>query len=159
MQISSELASLFNQQVSNEQANAHLYEQVACWCRLRGLKNLAAMFAKQADEERGHHKKMLGYLEEVNAEVVIPPTEAKPHGWGSCNEVAQTFIEAEMQTTEAINEMMRLAMSEEDYSAQDFLQPFCQEQSEEVTTAQRFMAAVMASGGNLLLLDHWAEED
>lgn len=156
MQVSEELARLLNQQVSNEQGNAHLYEQVACWLRIRGLRHIAKMFAKQAEEERGHAKKLLGYLEEVNAEVVIPSVEAKSYGWDGCEAVAQLYIEAEVQTTLDLIRIMDVAMRENDYSSQDFLQPMLREQSEEVTTAERFKAAVMSAGGNLILLDLWS---
>ena len=153
MQISETLGSLFNQQAANEIGNANVYEQLASWCGIRGLKRISALFTAQANDERSHSMKFVKYLDDANCQLDIQDIPRTIPIWESCDDIAMARLELEMRTTQEIQDMYLLAVKENDFAAQSFLDWFAKEQVDEVTESERFLSIVKESNGNYLLLD------
>jgi bacterioferritin B len=152
MLISKDLTAAFNEEIGLEMFASHQYLNIASYFQETGLRKLAAMFFKQADEERGHGVKFLHYLDAVGGAVEIPAIKAPKATFRSVEEAVQLSLDWELEVTRRINAMMALAIEQRDYAAQDFLRWFVTEQVEEVSTMDNLLKVVKAAGDRSLLV-------
>jgi ferritin len=152
MLISKELNAAFNDEIGLELFASNQYLNMAAYFEGLPLKKLAAMFAKQADEERGHALKFVKYLNDVGGTVVIPAIAAPKPTFASVEEVIQSALDWEAEVTNRINAMMTLAVEQKDYAAQDFLRWFVTEQVEEMSTMDNLLKIVKAAGERSLIV-------
>ena len=152
MIISDKLSSLLQTQVSNEMRNRLAYKAMSSWAHIRGLKGIAKYFEDQAEDELGHHNKFLSYLAEANVQIQLPPIPVT-ESYMDCESIARAYTEIEARTTDEIDAMWEVAISDKDYGTQDFLQWFSREQVSEMAEAERFVNLVMMANGDLIKLD------
>jgi bacterioferritin B len=152
MFISKELNAAFNDEIGLELFASNQYLNMAAYLEGVPLKKLAGMFAKQADEERGHALKFVKYLNDVGGAVVIPAVAAPQATFKSVEEVIQKSLKWEIEVTNRINAMMAMAIAQKDYAAQDFLRWFVTEQIEEMSTMDNLLKVVKAAGERSLIM-------
>jgi ferritin len=152
MLISKKLNAAFNEEIGLELFASNQYLNMSAYLEGQTLKTLAKMFAKQADEERGHGLKFVKYLIDVGGAVVIPAVPAPQAKFKSVEEVVQKSLEWEIEVTNRVNAMMTMAIAEKDYAAQDFLRWFVTEQVEEVSTMENLLKVVQAAGERSLIM-------
>jgi bacterioferritin B len=152
MLISKELNAAFNEEVGLELFASNQYLNIASYFAALGLKKLAGMFAKQAEEERAHAIKFVRYVDDVGGSVAIPAVQAPQYAFASVEEAVALALQWELEVTARINAMMTLAVEQKDYAAQDFLRWFVTEQVEEVSTMENLLKVVRASGERSLLM-------
>jgi len=152
MIISETLSSLLQSQVSNEMRNRLAYKAMSSWANVCGLKRIAKYFDDQAEDELGHHNKLLSYLAEANVQIQIPPIPATAT-YQDCESIAKAYLEIEAGTTDEIDAMWDVAVSDKDWGTQDFLQGLSREQVSEMSEAERFANLVMMANGDLIKLD------
>ncbi len=152
MLISKALAAAFNEEIGLEMYASHQYITIAAYFQGLGLRKLAGMFYKQADEERGHGMKFVHYLDDVGGPVEVPTIKAPQASFKSVEDAVQLSLNWELEVTRRINEMMTQAIAEKDHAAQDFLRWFVTEQVEEVSTMDNLLKVVKAAGDRSLLV-------
>jgi bacterioferritin B len=152
MLISKPLNAAFNEEIGLELFASNQYLNMSAFLEAQPLKKLAAMFAKQADEERGHALKFVKYLNDVGGTVIIPAIAAPAYSFKSVEEVIQKSLEWEIEVTNRVNAMMTMAIEQKDYAAQDFLRWFVTEQVEEVSTMDNLLKIVKAAGDRSLIM-------
>jgi bacterioferritin B len=152
MLISKELNAAFNEEIGLELFASNQYLNMAAYFETLPLKKLAGLFAKQADEERGHALKFVKYLNDVGGTVVIPAIAAPTPTFKSVEEVIKVSLDWEIEVTNRVNAMMTLAIEQKDYAAQDFLRWFVTEQVEEVSTMDNLLKIVKAAGERSLVV-------
>jgi bacterioferritin B len=152
MLISKKLNAAFNEEIGLELFASNQYLNMAAYLEGQTLKKLAAMFVKQADEERGHALKFVKYLNDVGGTVVIPAVPAPQAKFKSVEEVVQTSLDWETEVTNRVNALMAMAIAEKDYAAQDFLRWFVTEQVEEMNTMDNLLKVVRAAGERSLIM-------
>jgi ferritin len=152
MLISKELNASFNEEIGLELFASNQYLNMAAFLDGLPLKKLGAMFAKQADEERGHALKFVKYLTDVGGTVKIPAIDAPKATFKSVEEVIQKSLDWETEVTNRINAMMTMAIAQRDYAAQDFLRWFVTEQIEEMSTMDNLLKVVKAAGERSLIM-------
>jgi bacterioferritin B len=152
MLISKELNAAFNDEIGLELFASNQYLNMAAYLEGLPLKKLAGMFAKQAEEERGHALKFVKYLNDVGGAVVIPAIAAPKPTYATVEEVIQESLKWETEVTNRINAMMTLAVTQKDYAAQDFLRWFVTEQVEEMATFDNLLKVVKAAGERSLIM-------
>ncbi len=153
MLINDKIAAAFNQQVGYELGNSNQYLAVAAYFEGQSLKGLAKMFFKQADEERGHAMKFVKFILDAGGQVMIPAIAAVQNDFKSAEAAAQLALDAEVRTTNQINDLVALTIAEKNYAAQNFLQWFVNEQVEEVSSAQTHLAVIQRAGSNILMVE------
>lgn len=153
MLINDKIAAAFNQQVGNELGNSNQYLAVAAYFEGQNLKGLAKMFFKQADEERAHAMKFVKFILDAGGKVMIPAIAAVQNDFKSAEAAAQLALDAEVRTTNQINDLVALTIAEKNYAAQNFLQWFVNEQVEEVSSAQTHLAVIQRAGSNILMVE------
>ena len=152
MLISKELAKAFNAQIGHEFGASMQYLSIAAHFTQRGLTLLAKLFEEQAEEEKLHAMKFVKYVQDTKGGLHIPAIPAPKQAFGSAEEAVQAALNWEIEVTRQITALMDLAVKQNDYLAQSFLQWFIDEQLEEVVKMERMLSVVKQSGERNLLM-------
>lgn len=150
--IGKELAEAFNQQIGHELGASMQYISIAAHFESRQLKLLAKMFFDQSDEERQHAMKFVKYLLDTKGALKIPAIPAAQTTFASAEDAVQAALNWEHKVTDQITALMDLAVKQNDYLAQSFLQWFVDEQLEEVVKMDRLLSIIKQSGERNLLM-------
>jgi ferritin len=151
--LSDKLQTAFNAQVGHEFANSIQYIAIANYFEGESLQGLAKLFTKQAAEEHEHAMKFTQFLLETGCKVVIPALPAPQNEFASAEAAAQLALDAEIRTTNQINDLLTLALAEKNYAAQNFLQWFVAEQVEEIASATTNLDIIKKAGPNVLMVE------
>jgi bacterioferritin B len=151
--LSNKIQAAFNTQVGQEFSNSIAYIAVANYFKSENLNGLAKMFYKQAAEEHAHAMKFTEFLLDTGCAVKIPAIAAPQNEFASAEAAAQLALDAEIRTTNQINDLLTLALAEKDYAAQNFLQWFVNEQVEEIATASANLDVIKKAGPNVLMVE------
>ena len=152
MLISPKLAKAFNEQIGHEFGASMQYIAIAAHFRSRQLTLLAKLFEDQADEEKQHGMKFVKYVQDTKGGLHIPAIPAPKAGFTTAEDAVQAALNWEQEVTRQITSLMDLAVKENDYLAQSFLQWFIDEQLEEVVKMDRMLSVIKSSGEKNLLM-------
>jgi len=155
MLISEKLSKKMNEQIGNELGASNQYLNIAAHFDSEALPELANFFYLQADEEREHALKFLHYLVEAGASVAIPAVAAPQSAITSAVHAFQLSLDWEMEVTSQINNLMRIAVEENDFISQEFLRWFVSEQLEEVSSMEELLQVVKRAGDNLFHVENY----
>ncbi|MCS7064362.1 MAG: ferritin [Methylacidiphilales bacterium] len=156
MLTSSQVLDLLNQQIGNEFSASLQYTAIAAHFEAEALPELAAFFYKQSDEERGHAYKFLKYVIDVGGRAAIPAIPAPICQFQFAEQAIALSLQREKEVTQQIHHILRVAISESDYTTQNFLQWFIEEQLEEVATMDHLLKVVQRAGeGGLLHVEQY----
>jgi bacterioferritin B len=150
--ISRELANAFNEQIGHEFGASMQYISIAAHFQQRKLQLLAKLFFEQADEEKAHAMKFVKYLLDTKADLKIPSIPAPSPTFASAEAAVQAALKWEQEVTRQITALMDLAVKQNDYLAQSFLQWFIDEQLEEVVKMDQLLTIIQQSGERNLLM-------
>lgn len=152
MLISAKLAKAFNEQIGNEFGASLQYMSIAAHFQNRQLTLLAKLFFAQAEEERAHAQKFVQYLLDTKGSLRIPAIAAPKPEFASAEAAVAAALEWEHEVTRQVTALMDIAVKENDYLAQSFLQWFVDEQLEEVVKMDRLLSVIKQSGEKNLLM-------
>jgi len=150
--ISRELARAFNEQIGHEFGASMQYVSIAAHFSQRQLQLLAKLFFDQAEEERQHAMKFVRYLLDTKADLQIPAIPPPTPTFASAEDAVGAALKWEQEVTRQITALMDLAVKQNDYLAQSFLQWFIDEQLEEVVKMDRLLSIIKQSGERNLLM-------
>lgn len=129
--ISTKIQKLLNEQMKNELYSAYFYMGMYNWFHQRDLMGFAHWFSIQVKEERDHALRIRDYILRVDGEPELLPIEAPDQRFQSVADILQRTLAHEQFVTSKINELMDVAVSENDYKTILFLQWYIVEQTEE----------------------------
>jgi ferritin len=152
MLISVELANAINEQIGHEFGASLQYVSIAGYFDQEQLKLLAKLFFDQADEEKDHALKFAHYVLDTGGALQIPAVPAPKPTFASAEEAVEAALNWEREVTGQINRLMDLAVSQNDYLAQSFLQWFIDEQLEEITKMDQLLSVIRRAGEKNLLM-------
>ena len=152
MLISETLAKAINAQIGHELGASLQYTSIAAHFQQRHLSLLAKLFFAQADEEREHAQKFIKYLLDTKAPLRIPAIPAPQPEFDTAEAAVAAALQWERNVTKQITTLMDIAVKENDYLAQSFLQWFIDEQLEEVVKMDRLLGVIKQSGEKNLLM-------
>ena len=145
-----------NGQVVEEFTATTQYIAISLYFEQETLPELAKYFHAQALEEHEHAMKLLRYITEAGNKPVVPATKAVKNDFSAAEEAVQLALDQEMKVTRQINDLVDLAIKENDHLTRQFLQWFVTEQLEEVSTMSDLLSVVKRAGeGNLLLVEDY----
>jgi ferritin len=154
MLISKELEAAMNAQVGREFGASLQYINIASYFDADSLPQLAAFFYRQAEEEKEHAMKFVHYIVDAGGQVRVPNVDEPKYDFQSAKEAVQAALNWEVEVTKQINDLMDLAIEQNDHIGQDFLRWFVTEQLEEVSTMDTLLTVVDRAGSNML----WVED-
>ncbi|ADD27682.1 ferritin [Meiothermus ruber] len=146
--ISSKLAQKLQEQVGHELGAHQQYLAIGTYFAQQNLDKWAALFYQQAAEEKEHAMKIVRFLTDVGEVVHFPAIPAASTGFKSAADAVAQALKWERTVTEQFQTMAKIALAEGDYVGFQFLQWFLEEQVEEVSSMEKYLALV-ESGINL----------
>jgi ferritin len=156
MLISKKMNESMNAQIGNELLASNQYVAIAVYFDEEGLPTLAKHFYRQASEERVHAMRIVRFLVDADAKVVIPSVAAPKPAFKSAAEAVQLSYDHEMRVTKQINALMDLAIKENDHLSKNELEWFIKEQREEVSSMDTLLRMVRRAGeGGLLFVENY----
>jgi bacterioferritin B len=123
-----------NDQIGRELNAAHQYTAVAAYYDRETFPRLAKFFFDQAEEERGHAMKMVGYLRDTGADLRLGEIRAPRTSFADHVEPISLALEHERKVTVSISGLFEIARETNDYASESFMQWFVDEQVEEEAT-------------------------
>lgn len=159
--ISSKMASALNAQIELEGYASNLYLAMSAWCDSQGLNGCKEFMRRQSDEEREHMLRIVDYLHTVDGTVEIPKTDKPPVEWDSVSSMFEMVFAHEQKVTKAIFNLVELAQNEKDFSADNFLQWYIEEQREEEDLMRNILDKIKLIGdtnSSLYYIDKEVEE-
>ncbi|MCC7119329.1 MAG: ferritin [Anaerolineales bacterium] len=164
MLISQKLNQFINQQIANEYGASLQYLSIAGYFQTQKLSLLSKLFFEQADEEKEHALKFVHYVLDTQGALEIPAVAAPKPTFASAEEAVAAALTWEKEVTAQIKNLMDLAVADNDYLAQNFLQWYIDEQLEEINKMDQLLSVVRRAGEkNLLMVEaylvHTAKAD
>ncbi|MEG9226337.1 ferritin [Aeromicrobium sp. Sec7.5] len=157
---SSAFVARLNEQLGYEFGAHQQYVAIAAYYDALTMPQMAALFYKQATEERDHAMMMVQYLLDADAEIRIPALEAPEMSFADVIAPVKLALDQEKRVTDQINELTRIARDENDFASDQFMQWFVKEQVEEVAKMGDLLAVVTRSASDYERIEDWvARED
>ncbi|MBU1078593.1 MAG: ferritin [Spirochaetes bacterium] len=135
MVINKKIQEAINKQINRELYSSYLYLSMASYFEAIGLKGFGTWMKVQAKEEVAHAMKFYSYLFERAGKVTLLDVEAPPATWKSPLDAFKNAYEHEKKVTEMIDNIMKIARTENDYATETMLGWFIDEQVEEEASA------------------------
>lgn len=154
--ISKKLQDAINYQINRELYSEYYYLSMASYFNSIGLSGFENFFLVQVEEERFHAMKMYNFLNERGARVFLQAIEAPKTEFKSPLEVFELAYEHEKLVSKLINDLMDLAIKENDHAAKNHLDWFVEEQVEEEASMDGILnklKLINGEGHGLLMLD------
>ena len=153
---SKKLEKAFNEQINAEIHSYYLYLSMSAWFSSKGYDGMAGWMKEQSQEEMTHAMKFYDYINERGGTVKLTTIEGPKTTFKSPLEIYKAALAHEEYITGRINKLYKMAVAEEDFAAQSFLNWFVDEQVEEEATAQAVvdqMMMVKDHPGGLFMMD------
>ena len=154
--ISEKMVNAINEQINKELYSAYLYMSMQAWFADESLDGMANWMDAQAQEEHFHAMKFFNFLVERGARVILKTIDCPQVDFDSPLQIFEMALEHERFVTASINELMDLAIKENDHATRSFLQWFIDEQVEEeasVDTVVSMLKRVGEHGHGILMID------
>ena len=156
MKLSENLNEVLNEQAGKEIFNQRKYMLLYSYFDALRLTNIAKMFLGQADEEYGHYKKIIEYLNtrlggrHYPVEIEIPNLQIN-----SPKECGQIFLDAELETTQSLEEIADMIYDSKSYIDVPFIQEMLGYQLIEEDEAEEFMLKINGVSDMVLFDATW----
>ena len=152
--LSENLVKAFNAQINAEMWSSNLYLSMSVYFAQNGYDGMASWMRAQSKEELDHAYEMIDFVIKRNGNVEIGQINVVPTAWGSVLEVFEHVYQHECHVSKLIDDLLDVAIKENDKAAQNFINEFVDEQVEEESTAQTIVDRIkMMNGHNLIYLD------
>ncbi|MDD6056191.1 MAG: ferritin [Helicobacteraceae bacterium] len=146
--ISANIVKLLNEQIAEEMYAANLYLSMSSWCFMKGYDGAGEFLFTHADEELGHAKKLITYLNETDCKVEIAAISKPDCEFGSLAEVFEKTYAHEQKITSLINNLVDSTLQSKDYGTFNFLQWYVNEQHEEEALFRGIVDKIKILGSN-----------
>ncbi len=146
----------FNDHLNAEFFSSYLYLSMANYFAAASLEGMSAWMRIQTDEERLHAMKFIDYMNDRNRRVKLEKIDQPKTDWDSPLEAFQEAYAHEQLISKKINDLVDLAIKENDHAANTFLQWFVSEQVEEEATVSTIVGKLELVKDNpmgLLMID------
>lgn len=153
MMISPKVVDAINDQIRNEFTASAQYIAIAVYFDEEGLPDLAQFFYAQAEEERFHAMKFVQFLLDTGAKPLIPDQPALRNAFEGASDAVAFALDQEVTVTNQINNIVSLAIAENDHASNQFLQWYVDEQVEEIDSMTTLLQTIKHAGPYLLLVE------
>jgi ferritin len=152
--INNNVEKALNEQIEKEGYSSSLYLAMASWAETKGLQGIAGWLYVQSDEERMHMLKLVKFINERGGKAVIPAFKQPGTNFASVKIMFEDVLKHEQFITASINDIVAVCITEKDYTTQNWLQWFVNEQIEEESNAMQILDKLELLGdGSLYLFD------
>ena len=155
--LSKALQEAINEQINYEFYSAYIYLSMAAYCDSATRPGFAHWMRMQAHEEGQHAMKFYGYVYDRGGVVTLKAIDQPPVDFQSPLETFERTLAHEQKVTARINTLYALAVKDNDYASQGFLQWFVNEQVQEERDAAQIVEMLKMVGeskNGLFMMDH-----
>ena len=156
---SERFVAALTEQIAREFAAAHQYVAIGNYYSMETYPQLSAFFYAQAEEEREHAMKMVNYLIDRGVQPDIGGVNAPRTTFGDHVEPIRIALEQERQVTIQISELFEIARETRDYTSEQFMQWFLEEQVEEEAAMGDLLAVAERTVSVPMLLEEYLARD
>ncbi|NYH50950.1 MULTISPECIES: ferritin [Nocardiopsis] len=146
-------------QVRHEFTASHQYVAIAAWFDDQDLPQLARVFYEQALEERDHAMMIVRFLLDNDVSFALPGIDEIETDFFATRDLVALALRQEREVTDQFHRLAKVARDEDDYTGEQFLQWFIQEQTEEVAKMSTLLNVVDRSNGNLFDVETFVARD
>jgi len=146
-----------NEQVKHELFSAYLYLSMAAHFEAANLGGFASWMRLQAAEEQEHAMKFFDFILDRGGKVALQAIDQPQVEFGTPLNVFEKVLAHEQHVTALIHKLYALAVKDEDYASQVFLNWFVTEQVEEEKNASTILETLKLIGDKsnaIYQLDH-----
>jgi len=136
--ISNDLSQVLIEQVGHELYNAHLYKYISAYLKNKGLDNVSKMFDNQFKEETEHAEMIIQLLTDTNTKFIMPSIDGCQMEFSTLLDIAQKYIDREIETTQSLIEIKRMAMDEDNGVVEERIRKMIKLQQHEYAEATTF---------------------
>lgn len=147
--ISKTLQKAINEQINKELFSEYLYSSMQAWLAHENLDGMANWMKAQSQEEHFHAMKFFDYLIERGGKVELLAIEKPEVDFDNPLKAFKSALEHEQFITKSINELMDIAIAENDHASRGFLQWYVDEQVEEEATVDSIVHRLEMIGNNM----------
>lgn len=154
--ISKTMQDALNTQINEELASAYIYASMANYFEHISLKGFAHWMRTQSEEELGHARRIVTFMNSRGGRVILSAIAAPPSEWPSPLSAFESVYTHECHISACINDLSTLAVNEKDHATHAFLEWFVTEQVEEESTADEIvqqLKLVEGAPSGLFLID------
>lgn len=155
--LTKKLQDALNAQINREFFAEYLYLSMSAYLESIEMEGFANYFNVQAQEEHFHAMKMFNFVHDKGGRVILKSLSEPKADFKSVLHVIEESLKHERLVTKAINELMDVAIAENDHSVKSFLEWYVDEQVEEEATITKLLAKmklIKGEGLGLLTLDN-----
>ena len=145
-----------NNQINAEMYSSYLYLSMESYFQSVSLSGFASWMRGQVQEELFHAMKFYDYVNERGGKVALDTIHKPDSNWKTPLAAFEHILEHEQLVTGLINDLMDLAIAEQDHATRIFLQWFVSEQVEEEATVGEVvdkLRLIKDDSSGLFLLD------
>jgi ferritin len=144
--IKKKIQDAFNRQINEEIFSSYLYLSMSAYLESENLKGFASWMRVQAQEEMVHAMKFYDFISGRGGRVLLDGLKAPETSWASPQAAFEAAHKHEQHITGRINDLVALAMKENDHASHVFLQWFVTEQVEEEASADEIVQKLKMIG-------------
>ena len=123
-----------NKQINAEMYSSYLYLSMESYFQSVSLSGFASWMRGQVQEELFHGMKFYDFVNERGGRVTLDSISKPDSDWKTPLAAFEHILKHEQMVTSMINDLMDLAIAEQDHATKIFLQWFVSEQVEEEAT-------------------------
>jgi ferritin len=143
---------ILNGQILKEDYSSQLYLSMASCADNEGFEGVSNWLYAQAEEERVHLLKLVKYVNERDGAAVIPGIDTPPSTFGDVFEMFGKVLAHEKFISGSINEIVAVCIAENDFTTQNWIQWFVNEQIEEEASVKAIIDKLKLLGKNNLYM-------
>jgi ferritin len=152
--LNKKIETALNEQVEKEAYSSSLYLAMASWAEVQGMAGIAEWLYIQSDEERLHMLKFIKYINERGGKALVPALKQPGKEYKSAKKMFEEVLRHEQYISASINDIVALCVGERDFTTQNWIQWFVNEQIEEESNVTKILDKLKLIGdGNLYLFD------
>ena len=125
---------------------------MASWAENQGFEGVSGWLYAQAEEERIHMLKLVRYINDRDGVAVIPGIKKPPTDFGDVFVMFEQVMAHEKFISGSINEIVAVCIAENDYTTQNWIQWFVNEQIEEEASVKAIIDKLKLLGKNNLYM-------
>jgi ferritin len=148
-----------NEQIGHEFAASQQYVACAIYYDALTMPQMAALFYRQALEERDHAMMMVQYLLDADAQISVPGIAAPQSAFDDVVAPVRLALEQERRVTTQINELTGIARAELDFASDQFMQWFIKEQVEEIARMSDLLTVVSRASQDAEAIEDWVSRE
>ncbi|MFC2151658.1 ferritin [Bacteroidota bacterium] len=152
--LTKKVEKILNDQIQKEGYSSNLYLAMASWADTEGYAGIAQWLYAQAEEELMHMMKFVHFINERGGHAVIPAFDQPPAKFEGIKKLFDQVLKHEQFISGSINDIIALAIKENDFATQNWIQWFITEQIEEEASVQSIIDKLNLLGEkNMYLFD------